>query len=115
MDPWLPSEDRSLSASGESCGPDLLNGAALHDLRKAACRAYTAVRGLAMLAHDETGSSTSAGLIARLRTGDASAWDRMVALYSPLVAHWCHKAGLQPDDRADVLQEVFRAVSSGLG
>lgn len=67
-----------------------------------------------MIADHEPGSSTSRSLIGRVRAGEAPAWDRLVALYSPLVGHWCRKAGLQPEDCADVSQEVFRAVSSGI-
>jgi RNA polymerase sigma-70 factor, ECF subfamily len=67
-----------------------------------------------MIANEQTGSSTSRSLIDRLRKGDRAAWYRLVGLYSPLVEHWCHRAALQPADCADVVQEVFRAVSSGI-
>jgi RNA polymerase sigma-70 factor (ECF subfamily) len=51
----------------------------------------------------------------RVKARDAEAWRRLVGLYSPLVYAWCRKAGLQPQDAADVLQEVFRAVAAGVG
>jgi hypothetical protein len=50
----------------------------------------------------------------RARARDASAWERLIALYEPLVCHWCRRAGLQEADAADVRQEVFLAVSRGL-
>ena len=56
-------------------------------------------------------SATSPSLIARVRAGEASAWDRVVTLYAPLVFHWCRRARLQAHDIEDVFQEVFRAVA----
>jgi RNA polymerase sigma-70 factor (ECF subfamily) len=49
-------------------------------------------------------------LLARVRAREQSAWDRLVHLYTPLVCHWCQRAGLQPADVQDVGQEVFKAV-----
>jgi RNA polymerase sigma-70 factor (ECF subfamily) len=42
------------------------------------------------------------------------AWRALVRLYGPLVDYWCTRAGLQPQDRADVTQEVFLSVARGL-
>jgi RNA polymerase sigma-70 factor, ECF subfamily len=39
------------------------------------------------------------------------AWRRLVKLYSPLVYTWAKRFGLENQDAADVLQEVFYAVS----
>jgi RNA polymerase sigma-70 factor (ECF subfamily) len=63
-----------------------------------------------------SGSSTgtSRSLIDRLRAADADAWDRLVQLYAPLVAHWCRHRGLGEADAADVFQEVFRSVAAHL-
>lgn len=63
-----------------------------------------------------SGSSTgtSRSLIDRLRADDADAWDRLVELYAPLVAHWCRRRGLAEADAADVFQEVFRSVATHL-
>jgi RNA polymerase sigma-70 factor (ECF subfamily) len=36
----------------------------------------------------------------------------MVHLYTPLLYHWCARAGVKGADADDVLQEVFRAVAS---
>ena len=55
--------------------------------------------------------STSSGLLARLRAQDRDAWSRLAKLYGPLVYGWCRRRGLQAEDAADVVQEVFRAVA----
>lgn len=60
------------------------------------------------------GSDTSSRLLARLRARDGGAWDRLAELYGPLVFYWCRRFGLQDQDAADVLQEVFAAVAAGL-
>jgi RNA polymerase sigma-70 factor, ECF subfamily len=57
---------------------------------------------------------TSRGLIERARARDPRAWERMVALYAPLVLHWCRQWGLREDDAADVFQDVFQSVASHL-
>jgi len=58
--------------------------------------------------------STSSNLLARLRVQDKAAWHRLVKLYGPLVYSWCRQRGLQAEDAADVVQEVFRAVSTSV-
>jgi RNA polymerase sigma-70 factor, ECF subfamily len=60
-------------------------------------------------------SATSRSLLQRARSADAAAWDRLVALYGPLVLHWCRRGGLQDQDAADVFQDVFQAVAAHLG
>jgi RNA polymerase sigma-70 factor (ECF subfamily) len=45
----------------------------------------------------------------RLRPDDAS-WDRLVALYTPLVRGWLAGHALQPADADDVLQEVMQTL-----
>jgi RNA polymerase sigma-70 factor (ECF subfamily) len=50
-------------------------------------------------------------LLDRVRADDAAAWDRLVALYAPLVFHWCRRWDLQEQDAADVFQEVFQSVA----
>ena len=57
-------------------------------------------------------SGTSRSLLDRIRANEAAAWDRLVALYAPLVFYWCRRAGLQEEDSADVFQEVFQAVAA---
>jgi RNA polymerase sigma-70 factor (ECF subfamily) len=57
------------------------------------------------------GSHTSPSLLARVRAAEPQAWQRLVALYEPLVRCWCRRAQLQETDAADVCQEVFCAVT----
>jgi RNA polymerase sigma-70 factor (ECF subfamily) len=59
-------------------------------------------------------SSLSSTLLARMRTGERAAWDRLVELYGPVVYAWCRARRLQAADAADVGQEVFAAVAAGL-
>ena len=63
----------------------------------------------------ESVGSTRSSLLERVRAEDQDAWRRLVRLYGRLVLHWCRASGLQPADRADIFQEVFRAVGSGIG
>src|SRR5262245_66641611 len=58
---------------------------------------------------------TSPTLVEGVRRGDSDAWDRLARLYGPLVYAWCRRAGLQPADAADVLQEAFVTVSARVG
>jgi RNA polymerase sigma-70 factor, ECF subfamily len=60
-------------------------------------------------------TGTSPSLLERARADDAAAWARLVALYAPLVLHWCRRWGLQEEDAADVFQEVFQSVAAHLG
>src|SRR5262245_2602751 len=60
-------------------------------------------------------TATSRSLLAGARARDENAWERMIALYAPLVFHWCRQWGLSPDDTADVFQEVFQAVAAHIG
>jgi RNA polymerase sigma-70 factor (ECF subfamily) len=50
----------------------------------------------------------TASLLDRLRQpDDQAAWDRFVDLYTPLIFFWAVRAGLQAQDAADLVQEVF--------
>jgi RNA polymerase sigma-70 factor (ECF subfamily) len=53
---------------------------------------------------------TSTTLLERAKGGEAEAWSRLVALYSPLVLWWCRRRGLGPHDAEDVAQEVLATV-----
>jgi RNA polymerase sigma-70 factor (ECF subfamily) len=55
-------------------------------------------------------SGTSSSLLDRVRADEAGAWDRLVALYAPLLYHWCRRWKLREEDLADVFQEVFKAL-----
>jgi RNA polymerase sigma-70 factor (ECF subfamily) len=59
-------------------------------------------------------SGTSLSLLARANLNDAQSWRNILELYSPLVFFWCRQAGLNREDSADVLQNVWQAVSSHL-
>ena len=56
--------------------------------------------------------STSTGLLQRVKADDPKAWQRLVDLYGPLVYRWCRLSGLQSQDAADVVQEVFGTVAA---
>ena len=58
--------------------------------------------------------STSRSLLAGARGHDPAAWTRLVALYSPLVAGWCRRWGVAPQDVMDVVQDVFTSVAKSL-
>jgi RNA polymerase sigma-70 factor (ECF subfamily) len=57
---------------------------------------------------------TSLSLLERARRREPQAWERLVALYRPLVLFWCRRAGVQGPDAEDVSQEVFAAAAGGL-
>jgi RNA polymerase sigma-70 factor (ECF subfamily) len=51
----------------------------------------------------------------RLAASEPAAWDRLVKLYSPLVAYWCRQWGVRGHAVEDLTLEVFAAVANGLG
>jgi RNA polymerase sigma-70 factor (ECF subfamily) len=59
-------------------------------------------------------TSTSSSLINRVRERDAAAWSRLAKIYAPLVYRWARQCDLQSSDAADVVQEVFLSVASGI-
>ena len=67
---------------------------------------------------DPAGSSdalpTSRSLLNLARERDGAAWERLVELYTPLVYFWCRRSSLPEQDIPDVVQDVFRAVVTGL-
>jgi RNA polymerase sigma-70 factor (ECF subfamily) len=58
--------------------------------------------------------SLSTTLLVRLRDHDPDAWRRLTHVFGPLAFQWCRRAGLSPADAADVTQDIFRSVSTGL-
>jgi RNA polymerase sigma-70 factor (ECF subfamily) len=55
-----------------------------------------------------TMTKTPASLLERLRSPfEPAAWARFVALYTPLIYSWGRRVGLQEEDAADLVQEVF--------
>jgi RNA polymerase sigma-70 factor (ECF subfamily) len=59
--------------------------------------------------------STAHTLLQRAGRLEPAAWERLCALYGPIVYGWCWRSGLQESDAADAVQEVFRAVFQNLG
>lgn len=59
-------------------------------------------------------SGTSHSLLRRVKQNDAQAWQRLVDLYTPLVAYWCRRANLSTEDTEEITQETFRAVHSNI-
>ena len=59
--------------------------------------------------------SISTTLLNRLRAQDPAGWQRFAELYGPLVYLWCRRANLQPEDAADVSQEVFAVMLAKVG
>lgn len=55
--------------------------------------------------------TTSLSLLERVREpADEEAWNRFVALYSPLLFQWASRAGLSENDADDLVQDVFVAL-----
>lgn len=53
-------------------------------------------------------NTTPVSLLERLRLPDQhEAWQRFVALYTPLLFHWARRVGLTSADAADLVQEVL--------
>jgi RNA polymerase sigma-70 factor (ECF subfamily) len=53
-------------------------------------------------------TKTPTSLLERLRQPvEPEAWDRFVSLYTPLIYAWGRHVGLQDQDAADLVQEVF--------
>jgi RNA polymerase sigma-70 factor, ECF subfamily len=110
----FPLRSRHLTLRGRLCQPGIL----LYSPR----RPVTCL-GRTMNDPDNAGSGagaqssapTSRSLLDCVRAGETGAWDRLVALYAPLVFHWCRRRGLQEQDVADIFQEVFLAVATHIG
>lgn len=58
--------------------------------------------------------STSVSLLVRVKARDPEAWQRLVALYGPLVLRWARTYLPTQADAEDVVQEVFRSVFLGI-
>ena len=56
--------------------------------------------------------STSSSLLLRLRRpGEEAAWQHFIDLYTPLLYFWACRMGLDAQDAADLVQDVFVASS----
>ncbi len=58
--------------------------------------------------------STASTLLSRARKRQSQAWEELFELYSPLVAHWCARCGMDAHASADCVQEVFASVARSL-
>jgi len=59
--------------------------------------------------------TTPGSLLERLRQpGQPEAWRRFVQLYTPLLFHWARRLGLQEQDAADLIQDVFLVLARKL-
>lgn len=58
--------------------------------------------------------SSSKSLIRRVQKNDRLAWERLSSLYGPVVYDWARRQGLQPNDSADVMQDVFTALMNNI-
>jgi len=54
--------------------------------------------------------ATSASLLEQARERQPVAWQRLVALYTPLLHAWLTAVGLQPADRDDLTQRVLEVL-----
>ena len=55
--------------------------------------------------------SISTSMLERVKVHEPEAWERLVALYGPVV-YWCaRESGIEAEDAADIVQEVFAAVA----
>jgi len=67
------------------------------------------------MTHSMPSASTSATLIFRVKRRDNDAWRQFAQLYTPLVYRWARSRKLQANDAADIVQNVFLAVSRKIG
>lgn len=59
---------------------------------------------------------TSLSLLNRLRhSPENEGWNRLTALYTPLIRRWLRRYDVQDSDAQDLIQEVFLSVSKDLG
>lgn len=66
------------------------------------------------MAQSQLLDGTSSSLIGRVKQRDADAWTVMARLYGPLVYGWARQCGLQDQDAADIVQEVFQSVARAI-
>jgi RNA polymerase sigma-70 factor (ECF subfamily) len=68
--------------------------------------------GSESLGQSASSASTSTTLLDGVKAQDPEAWQRLLHLYGPLVYEWARRSGIQSEDAADVLQDVFLAVAA---
>jgi RNA polymerase sigma-70 factor (ECF subfamily) len=57
-------------------------------------------------------TATSRSLLEGIKADDPASWDRLIRLYAPLLYRWCRRWDLPDQEIADVLQDVFEAVTT---
>ncbi len=57
---------------------------------------------------------TSASLLQRVQARSDAGWERLVALYTPLIRSWVGRHVPQPEDVNDVVQQVFAVLVARL-
>ena len=65
--------------------------------------------------YDAEYSATSTELLRQARANDQTAWQELVELYSRRMYRWCRRAGLQPADASNIVQEALQSVAKKLG
>jgi len=60
-------------------------------------------------------SATSTELLRQAQADSQIAWEQLVGLYSRRMYRWCRRAGLQPADAGNVVQDALQAVARKLG
>lgn len=66
--------------------------------------------------NNQSMNETSLSLLHRLqRSAESENWNRLVALYSPLIRAWLRRYDVQESDADDLVQEVLLSVSKDLG
>ena len=98
----MTTSDRRATATENSPGRD----------RRAGCHRSRMPQAEQLTVNPDDPMSSS--LLRKATASEPKAWHRLMSLYSPLVAHWCRQAGLNRNDRQDVMQEVFSAVAASL-
>jgi RNA polymerase sigma-70 factor, ECF subfamily len=58
--------------------------------------------------------SVSSTMLGRLRSQEQRAWEELVKLFGPVLYEWCRRSGLQPEEAADVSQDVFLSAAVNL-
>ncbi len=61
-----------------------------------------------------TPGPTCGSLVRGVCAHDPESWRRLARLFGPVVYRWCRRVGLESDDAADVVQEVFWALADDL-
>src|SRR5262245_18916153 len=67
-----------------------------------------------LVSSSSSDGGTSLSLLERARARDDEAWRRLVQVYSPLVFFWARRAGLNDSSAADLVQNVWCAVTTAL-